>query len=104
MIFDLSTPEILESELSAIHDALLRQEIDIHPHALNAAREENIRPSELLAAILVGRPTEKDLTNNQYGRFAGIAFEHLMNDGRWIKVKVGDLGGIIVITVHTIRR
>ncbi len=102
--FDESTKEILDWELEAIHTALINKEIDIHPHALKAARDENIPPRELLAAILVGRPSEKDLPNNPYQRFVGINFEHQTDDQRFIRVKVTWVGNYLVITAHTIRR
>lgn len=104
MVFDFDTPEILESELNAIHEALIQREIDIHPHAFQAARDEQISALDLLSAVLIGIPVEKDLPNNSLNRFPGIAFEHLLEDKRWIKVKVTELLGLIIITAHTIRR
>jgi hypothetical protein len=46
--------------LNAIHEALIRQEIDITPHAEKAAEDENILLYELLEAILVGAAVSKD--------------------------------------------
>jgi hypothetical protein len=102
--FDETTKDILEWELDAIHTALIRKEIDIHPHAFKAARDENIPPRELLAAVLVGRPTEKDLPDNFFNRFVGINFEHQMDDKRFIRVKLVWMDNYLVITAHTIRR
>jgi hypothetical protein len=72
--FDFSTNEILEWELTAIHEALIRQEIDITPHAEKAAEDENILLYELLEAILVGgsgqqRFTGKHPRSNSWNQF-----------------------------------
>jgi hypothetical protein len=52
--FDFSTSEILDWELERIHTALIREEIDITDHARKAARDDEISPVDLLAAVLVG--------------------------------------------------
>ena len=100
--FDFSTTEISRDELSAIHDALVFQEIDISPHAEREAAAENIPLVTLLETILVGRPVSKDLPGNDKKRVPGINFEHQMDDGRWIRVKVAWVDGYFIITVHTI--
>jgi hypothetical protein len=100
--FDFSTPEILQSELDAIHEALIFQELDVTPHAEREAAAEKIPLLALLEAVLVGRPVSKDLPKNNLNRVAGINFEHQMDDKRWIRVKVAWVDGFFVITVHTI--
>jgi hypothetical protein len=88
--------------LNAIHEALIRQEIDITPHAEKAAEDESILLYELLEAILVGAAVSKDLPENTQDRIPGINFEHRTGDGRWIRVKVAHIDGYFVITAHTI--
>jgi hypothetical protein len=100
--FDLTTDEIFDWELEAIHEAILRQEVRILGHAFKAARDENIPPPALLAALLVGTPINKDLEDNDKARVPGINFEHRLDDGRWIRVKVSWVNNYLVITVHTI--
>lgn len=100
--FDFSTAEILAWELELIHTALMREEISITDHARKAARDDNISPVDLLAAILVGLPVNKDLPDNTLKRVAGINFEHRLYDGRWIRIKVAYLGNYAIITAYTI--
>jgi hypothetical protein len=100
--FDFSTLDILQSELDAIHEALIFQELDVTPHAEREALAEKIPLLALLEAVLVGRPVSKDLPKNNLNRVAGINFEHQMDDKRWIRVKVAWVDGFFVITVHTI--
>jgi hypothetical protein len=100
--FNFSTSDILQSELDAIHEALIFQELDVTPHAEREAAAEKIPLLALLEAVLVGRPVSKDLPKNSLNRVAGINFEHQMDDKRWIRVKVAWVDGFFVITVHTI--
>jgi hypothetical protein len=100
--FDFTTDEILDWELEMIHRALLEQRILIENHAADEARNDKIKLVEVLQAILVGTATLKDLPGNTLGRVPGVNFEHRLDDGRWIRVKVGWLSGYAVITTHTI--
>lgn len=100
--FNFSTPEILQSELDAIHQALMLQEIEISPHAEHEADAENIPLSAMLEAILVGTATSKDLPNNALKRIPGINFERQLDDKRWIRTKVAWFDGLILVTVHTV--
>jgi hypothetical protein len=99
--FDLTTNEILPWELENIQNALEREAIDITNHAIDEAANDHIPLVKLLEAILVGRPTSKDLPGNQFGRVPGINFEHVLDDGRWYRVKAAWDKGYIVITTHT---
>ena len=100
--FDFSTPEIFDWELEAVHQALMRQEIIVTKHAFDAADEENIPYTAILEAVLVGLAVDKDLPHNSLGRKSGINFEHLLDGGRWIRVKVSWNGAYFVVTVHTV--
>jgi hypothetical protein len=100
--FDFTTEQIFDWELEQIHNALLREEIDITDHARKAARDDRISPVDLLAAVLVGTPVSKDLPDNVLKRVAGINFVHRLHDGRWIRVKVAFLGNYAIITAYTI--
>jgi hypothetical protein len=100
--FDFTTDEILTWELDGIHDALIRQEINLTEHAINAAGDEDILLVDVLEAILVGTPTSKDLPDNPLDRIPGINFSHHIRDGRSVRVKVAWLNGYWVITVHTV--
>ena len=100
--FDFTTSDILDWELDLIHNALIREEIDIFNHARMAARDDNIKLVELLEAILIGTAVSKDLPSNSLNRFSGINFEHQIRDGRWIRVKVAWVNNYAVITAHTI--
>ena len=100
--FDFSTSEILDWELERIHTALIREEIDITDHARKAARDDQISPVDLLAAVLVGVAVSKDLPDNLLKRVAGINFEHRLHDGRWIRVKVAFINNYAIITAYKI--
>ena len=100
--FDFTTSQILDWELEKIHNALIREEIDITDHARKAARDDRISPVDLLAAVLVGTPVSKDLPDNQLKRVAGINFEHRLNDGRWTRVKVAFINNYVIITAYQI--
>ncbi len=100
--FDFTTDEILDWELEMIHQALLEQHIRIENHAADEARNDNIKLVEVLQTILVGTATIKDLPGNALGRVPGVNFEYQLDDGRWIRVKVGWLSGYAVITTHTL--
>jgi hypothetical protein len=100
--FDFTTSEILQSELDAIHLAIVYQELDITPHAEREAIAEKIPLVSVLEAVFVGRAVSKDLPDNDLNRVAGINFEHQMDDKRWIRAKVSWIKGFFVITVHTI--
>jgi hypothetical protein len=100
--FDFSTSEILDWEIKQIDHALLTEQIIIVRHALDAAEDDNIQPVELLKAVLVGVPISKDLPNNGLNRKPGINYEHRLEDGRWIRVKVAWIGQYAVITVYEI--
>lgn len=99
--FDFSTSEILEWELERIHQALLRKQIRIEPHATVEANHDNIPLVKVLEAILVGIPVSKDLPNNPLKRIPGINYEHQYQAG-WFRVKVAFIGQYAVITVHKI--
>jgi hypothetical protein len=99
---DFSTPDILQSELDGIHEALFQQQIGITEHAEFEADTENIPLVSVFEAILVGTAVGKDLPGNALKRVPGINFEHKMNDGRWIRLKVAWIDNYLVITVHTI--
>jgi hypothetical protein len=99
--FDFSTSEILAWELERIHQALLRKQIRIEPHAVTEADNDNIPLVKILEAILVGIPISKDLPNNILNRVPGINFEH-RHETKWFRVKVAFIGQYAVITVHKI--
>jgi hypothetical protein len=88
-------------ELQAIHQALVRQEIEISDHAYLEAGSENIPYVAMLEAILVGLPVNKDLLGNPLGQKAGTNFEHRLDDSRWIRVKVSWADRHYVVTTHT---
>ena len=100
--FDFSTNLIFDWELSGIHEALIRQEINLTEHAINTAGDEDIQLVDVLEVILVGTPGSKDLPGNTLNRLPGINFEHRIQDGRFVRVKVAWLDGYWVVTVHTI--
>ncbi len=100
--FNFSTPEILQSELDAIHEALIFQEIQFSQHAQEEADKEKIPLVAVLETILVGTPVSKDLPRNAGKRIPGINFEHKIADERWIRTKVAWVNNFLVITVHTI--
>ena len=100
--FDFGTAEILEWELEAIHKALMQQKIIIAKHAFDAADDEGIAYTAILETLLVGLAVSKDLPHNPLGRKAGMNFEHLLDDRRWIRVKVSWNGQYFVVTVHTV--
>jgi hypothetical protein len=100
--FDFSTDQILAWELDRIHEALIHQEINLTDHAINAAGDEDIPLVDVLEVILVGVASSKDLPGNAQARLPGINFEHRIQDGRNVRVKVAWLDGYWVITVHTI--
>jgi hypothetical protein len=100
--FDFATPNILKSELDSIHEALVRQEIEFTPHAVDEADAEQISLVQVLETVFVGTAVSKDLPGNMNGRVPGINFEHNLADGRWIRTKVAWLNGYLVITVHSI--
>lgn len=99
--FDLTTDEILPWELENIQSALEYEAIDITDHAVDEAANDGISITKLLEAILVGRPISKDPPGSRFGRVPGINFEHVLDDGRWYRVKVAWDKGYIVITTHT---
>ena len=100
--FDFSTSNILKSELDAIHEALIQQQIGITEHAEFEANTENIPLIDVFETLLVGTATSKDLPGNLKKRVPGINFEHKIADGRRIRLKVAWLDNYLVITVHSI--
>jgi hypothetical protein len=100
--FDFTTVEILDSELNAIHEALIDQAIGMTGHAADEAEIEDIPLVAIFEAILVGSAVSKDLPGNDKSRIPGINFENRMNDGRWIRTKVAWIDNYLIITVHTI--
>jgi hypothetical protein len=99
---NFNTPDILQSELDAIHKALMLQEIFISKHAEAEAEAEEIPLVNMLEAVLVGTAVSKDLPNNSQNRVPGINFEYKIADGRHIRTKVSWFNGFWFITVHTI--
>jgi hypothetical protein len=100
--FDFSTTEILDWELEAIQRALWRQEIDIDDHAIQRATERGIAAVQLLEAIVFGIAISKDLPGNVLGRVAGVNFEHQLDEGRWIRIKVAFFDNYFIVTVHPV--
>ena len=100
--FDFSTSDILQSELDGIHEALVRQEIEMTPHAVDEATAEGIPIVAVLETIFVGTAVSKDLPGNANQRVPGINFEYKITDGRWVRTKVAWLNGYLIITVHSI--
>jgi hypothetical protein len=100
--FNFSIPEILQSELDAIHEALIFQEIQLSEHAAIEADAENIPLVAILETIFVGTAVSKDQPQNPNNRVPGINFEHKISDGRWIRTKVAWINNFLIITVHTI--
>ena len=69
--FDFSTNLIFDWELSGIHEALIRQEINLTEHAINAAGDENIQLVDVLEVILVGTPRQQRFTGKRIEPIAG---------------------------------
>ncbi len=100
--FDFTTSQILDWELEMIQNALDKQEIEITQHAADAAEDDNLTLIQLLEAVLVGVPVNKDLPDNELQRLPGINFEHRTSDQRWYRIKVAWVEKYLIITAHTI--
>jgi hypothetical protein len=100
--FDFTTTEIFQWELEAIHRALLGKKVIITVHARRAAQADKVALVELLEAVLVGVPVNKDLPDNNLQRVPGINYEHRISDNRWIRVKVAWIDRYAIITVYKI--
>jgi hypothetical protein len=66
-------------------------------HVIDATGDEDIPLVNVLEVILVGVASSKDLPGNPQARLPRINFEHHIQDGRNVHVKVARLDGYWVI-------
>lgn len=99
--FDLRTTTIMPKELALIRTAAAEGLLELRRHAYQAADDERVNESQVIAAVRFGQPKSKDI--DPHGpRQVGINFERRIRDGQRIRVKVSWDRRHYTVTVHTI--
>lgn len=101
--FDLTTSEIVDSEVDTIREAVFKGKLRIDPHALDAALDDGLGLDDIKKVIMEGQLESKDLPGNPNSRKPGINFVGTLADSSRVNVKVSWLSGYNVVTVYRLQ-